>query len=105
MNDSSFRAVTSWLKRVNRLRLLRLRSKLWCETCRETRRVADFFGGSDVAVLECGHRRPVFKRTQGEISAYENAARENAARRQVVGKNSPTHNGYVRTFVGDMEEA
>lgn len=104
MNSSTYRFVTNNLKHRGRLRLLRLHSKLWCSECLTVRKVVDFFSGSDVAELDCRHRRPVFNRTRDEQAAYETAQREHEARRQVAGKNCVNSNGYCVTFVEDVEE-
>lgn len=101
-NQSTYRAVSSRLKQTNRHRLLRLSSKLFCPTCQRMEVVTDFFSGSDVAVLSCKHRRPVFFRQPEEIAAYEAARREHQTRREVVGKNSPTAGGTVHCYVEDV---
>jgi len=105
MNDSSFRAVSVWMKRTNRHRLLRLRTSLFCRECQQVERVTDFFSGSDIVALSCGHRRDVFERSDKEISAYEAALREHTKRVEIVGKNAANANGYVRTFSEPVEQA
>src|SRR5258707_10077459 len=81
LNDSSFQFVRQTLRGLSRNRLLRLRTSAYCSECHEVKRVTDFFAGSDIASLECGHRRPIFNRTPAERTAYDNAAAEHAGRR------------------------
>jgi hypothetical protein len=64
----------------------------------------DFFNGPDVAVLEgCQHRRPIFNRSESQQAAFDAAV--HATRKQVVGKNRVTANGYRRTYVEDLPKA
>lgn len=98
LNESTYTLVKNSFRRVNRLRLLRLHSKLYCGVCQKARRVTDFFSGIDVAALECGHRRPIFNRTPEEITAYEAEKARREARQELVGFCQPTAGGHVHRF-------
>ena len=83
MNESSFQFVRQSLRGLNRLRLLRLRTRIYCPECEELRRVADFFAGSDIVALDCGHRRAVFTRKPEDVAAYNTAVTKHTGTRLV----------------------
>ena len=83
MNESSFQFVRQSLRGLSRNRLLRLRTSAYCSECREVKRVTDFFAGSDIVALDCGHRRAVFTRKPEDVAAYNTAVTKHAGTRLV----------------------
>ena len=81
MNESSFQFVHQSLRGLSRNRLLRLRTSAYCSECREVKRVTDFFAGSDIVALDCGHRRAVFNRKPEDIATYDTAVIEHEGSR------------------------
>jgi hypothetical protein len=83
MNDSSYRAVSKWLKHWrSRQALKHARTKLLC-TNHGLQTVADYQPLAKTVTLACSCRREIFHRSDDEIFAYELAKIERAGRQAV----------------------
>jgi hypothetical protein len=59
-NSSTINFVTETVKHwSSRLALKSAATKIFCKECQGLQRVTDYFSGPKLAVLECGHRRPL----------------------------------------------
>ena len=103
LNNSTYRAITRWLRQT-RLGLLRRATRLHCRECGELQRVVDFSGGSSIAVLDCQHRRQLFLRSEDELFAYEIARHARQSRRRVnIGKSAGSQ--WVKVYEEDLGAA
>jgi hypothetical protein len=99
VNDSTFGLLRDTIRKLNRHRLLRLRSKLYCMTCKELKRVTDHFPSGE-SLLECQHRRQAFLLDKSVSESFEAEAK--TRRRLVAGRCLPNAGGTVQTFVEDV---
>ena len=104
MNDSTFKLLRSTLRGMKRIRLLRLETKLRCFECNELRRITDYFASGE-ALLDCQHRRPAFFLDTKVAQDFQTEVEARKIRKEILGFCQPTHNGAVRTFVENMEDA
>jgi hypothetical protein len=102
LNDSTVRFLDQTLE-ASRLLILRLRTKLWCATCQRVEKCVDIFPNRTV-LLKCGCRRPLFIRTESEVTAFETAKIQREARRQISGSNNPAKRFEVTYEVADWME-
>lgn len=103
MNPSTYQFVTKSLRRLNRTRVLRSNAKAYC-TIHGLQTIRDLYPNHEV-LLACGCRRTCHNRKPEDVEAYDIASREQEARKQIVGKNHVNANGYVVTYVEDLEAA
>jgi|GEM_PF-6076550 hypothetical protein len=101
LNDSTFALIKRSLKRLNRHRLLRSRSKLFCQECNKVRQVTDYFASGE-SLMDCGHRRPAFLLDENVAQEFQKETEARTARRELVGYMAPTAGGNVHQYVEEV---